>query len=902
MQVIFRQIGNHPDELKYQRLNVLNLSNILYNCALSLDLLIKFGFKYVSNKSQLTFIGVAQYISHEQEIMQMLHARKFSWVLAQGAIRACFRADKDTRETFDSDTPPYGVFINDQVFSTSWENRTISNKTETTLRIKEMCSLNSFEDMFEHLFIIKSDYDTNRMKKMQVYVFNNQGGYFKWIDWDQIDIGKLFFNFCRRYGGDHQLHVKFNQILSTFLSSTNKDEKKINFFKKCVKFLGDYYRDHYTQQADLCFGALPPCYTVQKYYYDLLSRLNKNEHLLKKVSTLFVWHISVIANMIGNTSQYTDDHDVIQQHINSIVKPMIQRLKKSKKICKYIKNSMLLEKENSVDYVWTCLLCNTKNKYNFGKCNAFCSSCEWNQWDELYSMCPLYFLVENESITFGIDPRIKPFYIINYHGHKQYDCNKYSDIQVMMEHNNHLKLSTIVVGKNNMPVIIILFQKSNPLTLYELKHLLFEIKLFAMHGKNKAKMWTFGDVMFSDPNDANILNKLSDDSIIDIVEPCYVDMNRMRFDLKIRRPVEFGKTQFDQGYYHSYFNTYNINTNINNNNIDDNNYWAGKVIKPIETSDTNEKFDFEYSSCDALTYRAENERLGFLGEKRGFTTRINKLLYLVKEVIRNGYEKDLLPVDNDTSINMIDKIVHEYETKTNTSILDSQNEEHGNYGIFNKFNMGLINELSKVYKIFDQQWLQSLMFHSRHKLMGYPLSCDEMLALMLCCDGECNHDLRKSQRSYTVMKKWPYFHCILNMAIKTLSKFEIHYEHIYTGICGVFFETNNEVTHVGFQKNVSFSTDLNVALQYRGDSGMVIGVNVKRTFNNPFMMDRFDVCDVSWISSFVCDKEILCRAGSKIRIYPNLVRKRGNTQWIACVEDELDHDKAFKSMFGSLAD
>ena len=123
----------------------------------------------------------------------------------------------------------------------------------------------------------------------------------------------------------------------------------------------------------------------------------------------------------------------------------------------------------------------------------------------------------NQSITFGIDPRVKPFYIICNYGEKQYDCNNY--IQSMME-NNHLKLSTIVVGINNKPWCVILFEKCNPLTLYELKHLFFEIKLFATHGENRAKMWTFGDVIFKDLNDHHILKKLSGDSIIDIVEPC----------------------------------------------------------------------------------------------------------------------------------------------------------------------------------------------------------------------------------------------------------------------------------------------------------------------------------------------------------------------------------------------
>ena len=302
-----------------------------------------------------------------------------------------------------------------------------------------------------------------------------------------------------------------------------------------------------------------------------------------------------------------------------------------------------------------------------------------------------------------------------------------------------------------------------------------------------------------------------------------------------------------------------------------------------------------------MTNHTQDEITRFLHETFDTTTKINLLLHLVKEVIKNGFENDLLPVDDNTSIDMIDKIVHEYEAKTNTSVLDSRNELHGNHGIFNKFNMGLIKELSKVYQIFDDGIFESLMLFKRHKMMGYPLSCVEMLALILYCDGQCNYDLCITQREQTAMKKWPYFHCFLNKAIRTLSEFEIHYEHIYTGICGVFFQTNNEVKHARFNTNVSFSTKLNVALEFRGDSGMVIGMNMKRIFNTPSMPGGFVACDVSWISS-QDENEILCRVGSKIRIYPNLVRKKENTQWIAFVEDELDHDKAFKSIFGTLAD
>ena len=901
--VIFQQIGNYPDELKYQRLNVKNLSNILDNCALSLLLLIKFGFKYAHNKSQLRFIGVEQYMYHRDEIIALLHAKIMGFFLAQAAIRACFRADKETRQTFDSDTPPFGRFRtvepvlvqNNQVFYTSWENRTMSYKTQTTLCFKEMCNLNSFDDLFDLHFQVKCRF-TNKFKTRHMYVFNNQGLLFENINWDGMDIDKLIYDsyrICQRYP---QVLAQIEQLCSVFFTTTHKDENKINFFKKCLYFF-KYLFENLNKDG-------------QKFYYDLLLALRKHEYLSNKLSNVCVNQIREL--MIANKYQSRDN--VIEQ-INSIVKPMTERTEKSKKICKYIKNSILSKNENSVGYVWTCLLCNKKNNYTFDKCNDVCSSCKWNEWNELYSKCPLYFLEKNQSITFGIDPRVKPFYIIYDSGSKPYDCNKYSYIHAMMENNNNLKLSTIVVGYGHTPSFIIFFEKSNPFTLYDLKQLLFEINLFRTRGENKAKMWTFGDVRIYDPNNANILNKLSDDSIIDIVKPCYIDFYTMTIDDKVRKPVEFAKDKFDQGYYHSCCNTDNIKINITNNNINNKNdnkvedkhcAVMKRVIKPIETSNVTEVFDFEYSSSPNSVRHAKQEMDRFLVDKSQVETGINMLLNLVKEIINNGYETDLLPiikiVDNDTSINMIDKIVHEYEMKTNTSISNRDNQANGNFGIFSKFNMGLIKELSKVYKIFDHQIFESKMRHTRHKIMGYPLRCVEMLSLMLYCDGECNYDLCKSQRSHTVMKKWPYFHCLLNWAIKTLAPFEIHYEHLYTGICGVSLQINQAMQQARFQTNVSFSTDLNVALQFRGDSGMVIGMNIKRIYNNPLTNFDFDACDVSWISSLAFEKEILCKVGSSIRMYSNLVRKIGNTQWIAFVEDELDHDKAFKSIFGTSID
>ena len=99
--------------------------------------------------------------------------------------------------------------------------------------------------------------------------------------------------------------------------------------------------------------------------------------------------------------------------------------------------------------------------------------------------------------------------------------------------------------------------------------------------------------------------------------------------------------------------------------------------------------------------------------------------------------------------------------------------------------------------------------------------------------------------------------------------------------------------------NVSFTTDLEIAKQFRGSSGMIIGLNLKRSF--AAVEKRFHACDVSWISKYANEKEILVARGSEIRIYRNKMTqtqtKDGEKQqWFACDEGNLQ-ETSFQSMF-----
>ena len=447
------------------------------------------------------------------------------------------------------------------------------------------------------------------------------------------------------------------------------------------------------------------------------------------------------------------------------------------------------------------------------------------------------------------------------------------------------------------------------------------------------KCWEYRGIFFTENFP---LRSLSDESVIRLNNPCYIDIDSFGLHKKPRKQfrVEFDKVRFDQGYYHSFYDDSKnkrsqSNTNDNINLINDavtthavsgddekvpnvsnvtnvrSNYNYNnkqqRLKQPKKANSVKEVFEFypfEHSPVHTISKYVKDQMSQFVKQFTcGHYTTANALEGILKEVIKNGYERDLLPINDSINssdenkivqINMIENMINKIKNQlSNVEVVD----ETDAYKIINKIYLELIQQLSKIYKIFEL--LMISMRHPRHKMMGCPLELEQMLALILYCDGDCNYDLCKTQREYTVTKKWPYFHYILNDAINKLSQFETHYEHIYTGVCGVFLESKIESQSAYFQSNVSFSTDLNIALQFHGDSGIIIGLNMQRIFNP----DYFVACDVSWISSVPSEKEILCTIGSSIRVYDNFVRKRGNTQLIVFVEDELDPNKAFQSMF-----
>ena len=139
------------------------------------------------------------------------------------------------------------------------------------------------------------------------------------------------------------------------------------------------------------------------------------------------------------------------------------------------------------------------------------------------------------------------------------------------------------------------------------------------------------------------------------------------------------------------------------------------------------------------------------------------------------------------------------------------------------------------------------------------------MTLVICIGGECNYNLCKSQRNGD-FKKWKWFDFCLYWGISKLSEQETGSFPVYSGICGVKLK-EKIVTGGHFVTYVSTSWNEDVARQFVGGDGMIIKVD--RTYK-----DNWDVfcCDVSWISSFANECEILFARSMKHFMVSNKFR------------------------------
>ena len=281
---------------------------------------------------------------------------------------------------------------------------------------------------------------------------------------------------------------------------------------------------------------------------------------------------------------------------------------------------------------------------------------------------------------------------------------------------------------------------------------------------------------------------------------------------------------------------------------------------------------------------------------------------MIQEIIKNEFEDDLLPiydVHNDKKtydmIRCLCKTLSVLQDKLNNKLNAVANlcdicETDVNDIIQHCDNM--VKAFEKNYHIFSI--LSQKMKHPRHGELKSPLSEPMMLALIIYCNGDCTYDLTESQRIqkdwYSDKQyfnfKWYHFDFLLNYAIKTLSHYENHFENIYTGLCHVSLTYKSTSVFRGcvhLKTNASFTTDLEVAKEFRASNGMIICVNMQLLL--AYKQEAFKACDVSWISEYPDEKEILVTRFSWINLNARKIFRSNDNQWIIADDREITTKK-----------
>ena len=147
----------------------------------------------------------------------------------------------------------------------------------------------------------------------------------------------------------------------------------------------------------------------------------------------------------------------------------------------------------------------------------------------------------------------------------------------------------------------------------------------------------------------------------------------------------------------------------------------------------------------------------------------------------------------------------------------------------------------------------------RHKSHSHIL-CSYIMTPYLGCD--CNYDLCASQRNGDY-HKWKWFDYCLWNAIKELSVREKGQYPVYSGLNGVKLESKT-VASGYFVTYVSTSWRKEVSEQFMGGEGMIIH------FDEAYKDSKWiRCCDVSWISKFPDECEILFARSLQFRAEGN---------------------------------
>ncbi|ETO11277.1 hypothetical protein RFI_26098 [Reticulomyxa filosa] len=248
-------------------------------------------------------------------------------------------------------------------------------------------------------------------------------------------------------------------------------------------------------------------------------------------------------------------------------------------------------------------------------------------------------------------------------------------------------------------------------------------------------------------------------------------------------------------------------------------------------------------------------------------TRNNSLKKLFHEVIKNNYLSNLITYQHVNN--------KQEERKRHEKIKQQINYNENNP-----------NELILNYKILSILDELKILYHDDiHKQMGYPLQLHHICAILLYCGKPCNAEFSYDQIQFR-HNKWPYLDHYLQQAISILHKHERREEsgiELYSGLKGVRLESIKEIKSGFFISHLSTSDDIQVAQMYRGDQGCILHFH-------PSMRRSGGIksCDVSWISPYKHEREILFARSFAGYILDEKVHKE-LLAWNAKVESEDEY-------------
>ncbi|ETO20139.1 hypothetical protein RFI_17081, partial [Reticulomyxa filosa] len=173
-----------------------------------------------------------------------------------------------------------------------------------------------------------------------------------------------------------------------------------------------------------------------------------------------------------------------------------------------------------------------------------------------------------------------------------------------------------------------------------------------------------------------------------------------------------------------------------------------------------------------------------------------------------------------------------------------------------------------------------ILYHDDiHKQMGYPLQLHEICAILLYCGKSCNVEFSYDQTQFQY-SKWKYLDTWSQNAIIILHSHEEESIELYCGLRGVRLENEKEIKEGYFISHVSTSDDIQIAKMYRSDQGCILHFHPSmRRAQGTYS------CDVSWISPFKHEREILFA-----RSYADPVSDENKSmKWCAKIENENEN-------------